>query len=139
MDNITEWNITFRTYNPPKKITAIKNNLVNRTTKSYKWQANCKKHYSSLNYSKMKNKKGNDCSKLLNTIMNELGYKVKEKNKIPDKYTKKTSAAVKKFKKEWNKYKLKPKFKNTGSDKIDKTGFQNIGNYAQLKSAKKKK
>ena len=48
MDNVTEWKITFRTYNPPKKITVVKNELVNRTSKSYKWKTNCKKSYKKL-------------------------------------------------------------------------------------------
>ena len=63
--------------------------------------------------------------------------------RIPDKCTKATRKAVITFKKKWTKYKLKPKFKKTKkgkfNDTIDKTGFENIGNYKQLKSAMKKK
>jgi hypothetical protein len=152
MDTVTEWNITFKTYNPPKQITAIKNNLLNRTTKSYKWQSQCKKTYKKLTYKQMKKKKGNDCAKLLNTILIELGYmkkatktnKKKKKTKyIPDKCTKSTSKAVKKFKKQWNQYKLTPKIKKNKkgkyTDAIDKTTYECIGNYAKLKNAKKKK
>lgn len=162
MDTITEWNITFKTYNPPKKVKKVKNTLVNRTTKSYKWQHKCKKTYKKLTYKQMKKKQGNECAKLLNSILIELGYmkkstkKVKtgkkdkkgkpiykKKKYIPDKCTKKTSTAVKKFKEKWNHYKLKPAFKKNKkgkyTDKIDKTAFKNIGNYKQLKNAKKKK
>ena len=162
MDTVTEWDLTFKTYNPPKQVTAIKNNLVNRTTKSYKWQKNCKKTYKDLTYKKMKKKKGNNCAKLLNQILIELGYmsksvkKVKTKKKdkkgkpvykktkyVPDKCTKKTSKAVKKFKKKWNEYKLKPKIsknkKGKYTDTIDKNTYTALGNYKQLKNAKKKK
>lgn len=163
MDNITEWDLTFKTYNPPKKITAIKNTLLNRTTKTYKWQKNCKKTYKNLTYKKMKKKpKGNDCAKLLNTILIELGYmkkpskKVKTNKKdkkgkpiykkqkyIPDKCTKGTSKGVKKFKDKWNKAKLKPKLaknkKGKYTDVIDKNTYTALGNYTQLKSKKKKK
>lgn len=161
MDTFTEWKITFRTYNPPKTIEKVKNNLVNRTSKSYKWKTKCKKTYKKLTYKQMKKKKGNECAELLNSILIELGYMEKSTKKvktgkkdkkgnpiykkqkyIPNKCTKSTIKAVKKFKKEWNKYKLKPAFKKSGSgydDKIDKTGFANISNYTQLKSAKKKK
>lgn len=158
MDNLTEWDITFRTYNPPKTIEKVQNELVNRTSKSYKWKTKCKKTYKNLTYKKMKKKKGNDCAKLLNSILIEMGYmkkatkKVKTGKKdkkgkiiykkqkyIPNKCTKSTSKAVKKFKKEWNKYKLKPAFKKLTSDELGKTGFENISNYKKLKSAKKKK
>ena len=162
MDTVTEWDLTFKTYNPPKQVTAIKNNLVNRTTKSYKWQKNCKKTYKDLTYKKMKKKKGNNCAKLLNQILIELGYmsksvkKVKTKKKdkkgkpiykktkyVPDKCTKKTSKAVKKFKKRWNEHKLKPKIsknkKGKYTDTIDKNTYTALGNYKQLKNAKKKK
>jgi hypothetical protein len=162
MDTVTEWDLTFKTYNPPKQVTAIKNNLVNRTTKSYKWQKNCKKTYKDLTYKKMKKKKGNNCAKLLNQILIELGYmsksvkKVKTKKKdkkgkpiykktkyVPDKCTKKTSKAVKKFKKKWNEHKLKPKIamnkKGKPTDTIDKNTYTALGNYKQLKNAKKKK
>ena len=162
MDTVTEWDLTFKTYNPPKQVTAIKNNLVNRTTKSYKWQKNCKKTYKDLTYKKMKKKKGNNCAKLLNEILIELGYmsksvkKVKTKKKdkkgkpiykktkyVPDKCTKKTSKAVKKFKKKWNEHKLKPKIamnkKGKPTDTIDKNTYTALGNYKQLKNAKKKK
>ncbi len=96
----------------------------------------------------MKNKtKGNDCAKLLNQILNELGYKVKETNKkkkkyIPNKCTKKTSAAVKQFKKDWNKYKLKPKLGKKGknyTDVITANTYKALCNYKALKNAKKKK
>lgn len=143
----TSWDVTFRTYNPPKLITAIKNKLVNRTAKSYKWEHQCKKTYKDLTYKKMKKKKGNNCAKLLNQILNELGYKVKETNKkkkkyIPDKCTKKTASAVKKFKKEWNNYKLKPKLSKKGksyTDVIDANTYKALCNYKELKNAKKKK
>ena len=147
-DTVTEWDITFRTYNPPRKISAIKNKLTNRTSKSNKFQKQCKKTYKNLTYKKMKNKKkGNDCAKLLNKILNELGYKVKETNKkkkkyIPDTCTKKTSAAVKAFKKDWNKKKLKPKISKKGKgydDTIDINTYKALCNYKQLKNAKKKK
>ena len=149
-DTITEWDITFRTYNPPKKITKVKNNLPNRTSKSYKWKHKCKKTYKTLTYKKMKNKKGNECAKLLNKILIEMGYMKKSKKKVngkkvkyvPNKCTKDTRRAVKRFKKDWNKYKLKPKFKSKKGkfdDGISYTGFKNIGNYKKLKSAKKKK
>jgi hypothetical protein len=147
MDTVTEWDITYRTYNPPKMITAIKNKLLNRTAKSYKFQHQCKKTYKDLTYKKMKKKKGNNCAKLLNQILNELGYKVKGTNKkkkkyIPDKCTKKTSSAVKKFKKEWNNYKLKPKISKKGksyTDVIDDNTYKALCNYKELKNAKKKK
>ena len=162
MDTVIEWDITFKTYNPPKQITAIKNNLLNRTSKSYKWQKNCKKTYKKLTYKQMKKKKGNNCAKLLNTILIELGYmkksskktKTKKKDKkgkpiykttkyVPDKCTKSTAKAVKKFKKQWNQYKLTPKIKKNKkgkyTDTIDKTTYQCIANYKQLKNAKKKK
>ena len=62
---------------------------------------------------------------------------------VPDKCTKKTSKAVKLFKKNWNKYKLTPKIKKNKkgkyTDTIDKTTYQCIANYKQLKNAKKKK
>ena len=161
-DTVTEWDITFKTYNPPKKIKKVNNNLPNRNSKSYKWQHKCKKTYKKLTYKQMKKKKGNDCAKLLNSILIELGFMSKYKKKvktnkkdkngkpiykttkyIPTKCTKKTSKAVKKFKKEWNKYKLKPAFKKNKkgkyTDKMDKTAFKNIGNYKKLKNAKKKK
>lgn len=161
-DNFTEWDITFKTYNPPAKIAKVKNKLVNRTTKSYKWKHKCKKTYKKLTYKQMKKKKGNDCAKILNGILIDLGYMKKSSKKvktgkkdkkgkpiykkkkyIPDKCTKKTSKAVKKFKKEWNHYKLKPACKKNKkgkyTDKIDKTAFKNIGNYKELKNAKKKK
>lgn len=167
MDTVTEWDITFRTYNPPKQITAVKNNLVNRTTKSYKWQNNCKKTYKKLTYKQMKKKKGNKCAKLLNEILIELGYMKKAKKEVktgkkdkkgnditktkkyvPDKCTKSTKKAMKKFKRDWNKYKLKPKLEKTGknkkgkkiyNDKIDKNTYTALANYKQLKNAKKKK
>ena len=162
MDTVIEWDITFKTYNPPKKISKVQNTLVNRTSKSYKWKNNCKKSYMKLTYKKMKKKKGNDCAKLLNKIMIELGYMKKSKKKtktkkkdkkgkpiykttkyVPDKCTKKTSKAVKLFKKNWNKYKLTPKIKKNKkgkyTDTIDKTTYQCIANYKQLKNAKKKK
>ena len=162
MDTVIEWDITFKTYNPPKKISKVQNTLVNRTSKSYKWKNNCKKSYKKLTYKKMKKKKGNDCAKLLNKIMIELGYMKKSKKKtktkkkdkkgkpiykttkyVPDKCTKKTSKAVKLFKKNWNKYKLTPKIKKNKkgkyTDTIDKTTYQCIANYKQLKNAKKKK
>lgn len=157
-DDLAEWSLTIRTYNPPKKITAIKNNLVNRTTKSYKWQHKCKKTYKKLTYKQMKKKKGNACAKLLNSILIELGYMKKAKKKvktskkdkkgktktktvtyIPDKCTRKTVKAVKKFKKKWNHYKLTPKIKNTKTDKIDKNTYTALSNYKKLKNAKKKK
>lgn len=162
-DNITEWNITYRTYNPPKLITVIKNKLLNRTTKSYKWQHQCKKTYKNLTYKKMKNKtKGNKCATLLNQILIELGYmskptrKVKTKKKdkkgktiykkekyVPDKCTKGTAKAVKKFKKKWNTHKLKPTIKANKNgkytDTIDKNTYTALCNYKQLKNAKKKK
>lgn len=162
MDTVTEWDITFKTYNPPKKITTVKNNLVNRTSKSYKWQQQCKKTYKKLTYKKMKKKKGNNCAKLLNQILIELGYmkksskkvKTKQKDKkgkpiykkkkyIPDKCTKSTKKAVKNFKKDWNKYKLTPKLgknkKGKYTDSIDKNTYNALGNYIKLKDAKKKK
>lgn len=151
MDNVTEWKITFRTYNPPKKITVVKNELVNRTSKSYKWKTNCKKSYKKLTYKQMRKKKGNACAKLLNSILIEMGYmkmyikkdkKGKKQKYVPDKCTKSTSLAVKKFKRDWNKYKLKPAFKKSRAgynDIIDATGFTNIANYTKLKAAKKKK
>ena len=136
MDTVIEWDITFKTYNPPKKISKVQNTLVNRTSKSYKWKNNCKKSYMKLTYKKMKKKKGNDCAKLLNKIMIELGYMKKSKKKtktkkkdkkgkpiykttkyVPDKCTKKTSKAVKLFKKNWNKYKLTPKIKKNKKGK----------------------
>ena len=178
--NYTAWDVSFRTYNPPKQITVIKNKLVNRTSKSWKWQNNCKKAYKNLNYKDQKKKKWpkSDCCKLLNEIMVELGFldkeeksvKTKKKKKgkpvykttsyVPDtwvrndsidkalkkatKASKKTSSsAIKTFKKEWNKYKLKPVLKANKKgkyeDTIDKDTFKAIGNYAELKSAKKKK
>ena len=161
-DTVTEWNISFRTYNPPVKVKKIKNTLVNRTTKSYKWQHKCKKTYKKLTYKQMKKKKGNECAKLLNGILIELGYMKKSTKKvktgkkdkkgkpiykkqkyIPNKCTKQTSNAVKKFKSKWNKYKLKPKLsknkKGKYTDKIDKNTYKALGNYKQLKNAKKKK
>ena len=156
-DDLAEWSLTIRTYNPPKQITAVKNNLVNRTTKSYKWQHNCKKTYKKLTYKQMKKKQGNSCAKLLNSILIELGYMKKAKKKvktskkdkkgktktktvtyIPDKCTKSTVKAVKKFKK-WNQYKLTPKIKSTKTDKIDKNTYTALSNYKKLKNAKKKK
>lgn len=167
-DTVTEWDITFRTYNPPKQIKAIKNDLPNRASKSYKWTHNCKKSYKKLTYKKMKKKKkGNDCAKLLNKILIELGYMKKAKKKVktgkkdkkgnakkkkvkyvPDKCTKDTKKAVKLFKEDWNRYKLTPKLKKKGkskkgnkifNDKIDKNTYIALGNYKQLKAAKKKK
>lgn len=157
-DDLAEWSLTIRTYNPPKQITAVKNNLVNRTTKSYKWQHKCKKTYKKLTYKQMKKKQGNDCAKLLNSILIELGYMKKAKKKvktskkdkkgktktktvtyIPDKCTKSTVKAVKKFKKKWNQYKLTPKIKSTKTDKIDKNTYTALSNYKKLKNAKKKK
>ena len=157
-DDLAEWSLTIRTYNPPKQITAVKNNLVNRTTKSYKWQHNCKKTYKKLTYKQMKKKQGNSCAKLLNSILIELGYMKKAKKKvktskkdkkgktntktvtyIPDKCTKSTVKAVKKFKKKWNQYKLTPKIKSTKTDKIDKNTYTALSNYKKLKNAKKKK
>ena len=157
----TSWDVTFRTYNPPKQITAIKNNLVNRTAKSYKWEHQCKKTYKDLTYKKMKKKKGNNGAKLLNEILIELSYmsksvkKVKTKKKdkkgkpiykktkyVPDKCTKKTSKAVKKFKKKWNEHKLKPKIAKKGksyTDVIDANTYKALCNYKELKNAKKKK
>lgn len=166
-DNITEWDITFRTYNPPKQLKKINNDLPNRATKSYKWTHKCKKSYKKLTYKKMKKKKGNDCAKLLNQILIELGYmkkakkKVKTKKKdkkgkwiykkkkyVPNKCTKKTKKAVKLFKKDWKKYKLEPKIKKKGKskkgnkvfdDRIDKNTYKALCNYKKLKAAKKKK
>ena len=157
-DDLAEWSLTIRTYNPPKQVTAVKNNLVNRTTKSYKWQHKCKKTYKKLTYKQMKKKQGNACAKLLNSILIELGYMKKAKKKvktskkdkkgktktktvtyIPDKCTKSTVKAVKKFKKKWNHYKLTPKIKNTKTDKIDKNTYTALSNYKKLKNAKKKK
>ena len=161
-DTVIEYDITFKTYNPPKKVKKIKNTMVNRTTKSYKWKHSCKKTYKNLTYKKMKKKKGNNCAKLLNTILIELGYMHKSKKKIktkkkdkkgkpiykttkyvPDKCTKNTAGAVKRFKREWNYYKLTPKIKKNKkgkyTDTIDKTTYQCLGNYKQLKNAKKKK
>ena len=150
-DTVTEWDITFRTYNPPKQIRKVNNTLVNRTTVSYKWNSKCKKSYKNLTYAKMKKKKGNDCAKLLNTILISLGYMKKSTKKdkngktvkyVPNICTKSTSKAVKMYKRDWNKYKLKPAFKRTRNgynDTIDSIGFKNIGNYKQLKNAKKKK
>ena len=170
-DDVTEWEITFKTYNPPKKIKKVKNELVNRTTISYKWSHKCKKSIKKLNYKQQKkrNFKKSDCVKLLNSIMIELGYmskiKVKVKTGKKDKKgkpkykkvkavpnywvhgkkakTTTTSKAIKKFKKDWNKYKLKPAFKKNKkgqySDVIGKTTFKNIANYKKLKQKKKKK
>ena len=165
--NYTAWEVSFRTYNPPKSIKEINNKLPNRSTKSYKWEHQCKKTYKKLTYKKMKKKKGNDCAKLLNQILIELGYMKKSKKKVktgkkdkkgnaikkkvkyvPNKCTRDTKKAVKQFKKDWNKYKLEPKIKKKGkskkgnkvhNDKIDKNTFTALGNYKQLKSAKKKK
>lgn len=164
VDDITEWEATFRTYNPPKDITKVSNDLVNRTTKSYKWKSKCKKSYKNLNYKTQKKKKfpKSDCAKLLNSIMIELGYmrkvnktvktgkkdkkgkaKTTTKKVVPDTYTSNTAKAVKKFKKNWNKRKLKPAFKANKkgqyNDTLTKTGFENISNYKKLKSSKKKK
>lgn len=166
-DTLTEWDLTFRTYNPPVKISRVENKLLNRTTKSYKWQNNCKKTYKKLTYKQMKKKKGNNCAKLLNQILIELGYMKKATKKtktgkkdkkgkpiykktkyVPDKCTKSTMKAMKKFKSDWNKYKLTPKLAKTGknkkgkkiyNDKIDKNTYTALGNYKQLKNAKKKK
>lgn len=160
-DTFTEWDVTFRTYNPPRKIKQVKNDLVNRTSKSYKWKAKCKKSYKKLNYKDTrKQKKGSECAKLLNGILIEMGYmkkatktvkykdkkgntKYKKKKYVPDVYNKATSYGVKLFKKDWNRHKLKPKFKsykkNQYNDKLTLTGYKNIGNYAKLKAAKKKK
>jgi hypothetical protein len=151
-----ECKATFSTYNPPKKITKVNNKLLNRNTKAYKW-SKCKKVYPKFR-SMIFTQKSNECIKTLNSIMIELGYmsklsyKVKTGKKdkkgkaitktvkyIPDTYTKGTAKAVRKFKREWNKRKLKPKCKNPQSLDIDKNTFKNIGNYKQLKSAKKKK
>ena len=151
-DNISQWSITFRTYNPPKKVKAVKNELLDRTSKSYKWQKKCKKHYKNLTYKKMKGKKATECTKLLNQILLECGVmrkptrlnkKGKKVKYTPDKYIPKTSYGVKNFKKQWNRYKLKPKLaknkKGRYTDTIDKNTYKAIGNYKKLKSAKKKK
>ena len=169
-DTLTEWGLTFRTYNPPKKISEVKNELVNRSTKSYKWKSNCKKSYKNLNYKKQSKKKfpKSSCVKLLHSILIELGYmsKVKKtvktgkkdkkgnpitktKKVVPDtwvynkkKKKSKTSTAIKKFKKDWNKYNLKPAIKkknNTYNDVIDKDTYTALCDYKKLKSSKKKK
>jgi hypothetical protein len=166
-DTLTYWSITFRTYNPPKKIKKVENELLSRTSKAYKWQHKCKKQYWKLNYKKQSQKKWpkSDCVKLLNGILIELGYMKKQKKKVktgktdkkgrPKKKTVKyvpniwvhgkkkrgrsTSSAVILFKKQWNKYKLKPKIKSVKTDKIDKNTYTALGKYKKLKSAKKKK
>ena len=167
----TSWDVSFRTYNPPKQIKAVENELLSRTSKSYQWQHKCKKQYWKLNYKKQSQKKWpkSDCVKLLNSIFIELGYMKKQKKKVKTgkkdkkgnqkkktvKYVpniwvhgkkkrgRSTSAALKLFKKEWNKYKLKPKLKSRKkgvySDKIDKDTYTALGKYKKLKSAKKKK
>jgi hypothetical protein len=150
--NYTSWDVTFRTYNPPKKVKAVKNELLDRTSKSYKWTKKCKKHYKNLTYKKMKGKKATECTKLLNQILLECGVmrkptrlnkKGKKVKYTPDKYIPKTSYGVKNFKKQWNRYKLKPKLaknkKGRYTDTIDKNTYKAIGNYKKLKSAKKKK
>lgn len=152
-----ECKVSFSTYNPPKKIKKVNNKLLNRTTKAYKW-GKCKKVYPKMNLDMIAKQKKSECVKVLNSIMIELGYmskasykaKTGKKDKkgkaitktvkyIPDTYTRDTAKAIRKFKKTWNKRKLKPKCKNPGSCKIDKNTFDNIGNYKWLKSAKKKK
>ena len=157
-DTVTEWDLTFKTYNPPRKIKKVENEFLNRTSKSYKFQTKCKKTYWKLRYKKMKGKKATDCTKLLNQILVDCGCMPKLKKKvktnkkdkkgrpiykkkkyIPDKYVYKTSKGVKRFKKQWNQYKLKPKLKKTNSDKIDKDTYKALCNYKKLKSAKKKK
>ena len=138
-DTVTLWSVTFRTYNPPKKIKAVENELLNRTSKGYKWQTKCKKQYWKLNYKKQSQKKWpkSDCVKLLNSILIELGYMKKQKKKVKTGKTDKngkekkktvryipntwlhgkkikgrsTTAALRLFKSEWNDYKLKPKIK----------------------------
>ena len=67
--------------------------------------------------------------------------------KIPRKFTKNTTKSLIKFKKDWNKYKLKPKLKKTGKDKkgkkiyksyIDDNTKKALVNYNKLINAKKK-
>ena len=146
-DTVTLWSVTFRTYNPPKKIKAVENELLNRTSKGYKWQTKCKKQYWKLNYKKQAKRKWpkSDCVKLLNSILIELGYTWLHGKKIKGRST---TAALRLFKKEWNDYKLKPKIKKQkkwkkGSkaynDKIDKNTYKALCKYKKLKSAKKKK
>ena len=137
--NFTSWDVSFRTYNPPKQIKAVKNELLSRTSKTYRWRNKCKKQYYKLNYKKQSQKKWpkSECCKILNGILIELRYMKKQKKKVKtgkkDKKGKEikktvkyvpnywvhgkktkgrsTTAALRLFKKEWNDYKLKPTIK----------------------------
>lgn len=138
----TTWEISFRTYNPPAKITFKKNKLQNRTSATYKLQHRCK------SLKKLKYGKKNDCVKNMNKILvyskclkkvkkttykkNKKGKKVKVKKKVvSDEYNKKTVRALKKFAKKWNKKKLKPKLKKNG--KVNKNMFKALLRYKELK------
>lgn len=153
--------IKLHTYNPPKKPTLNTSKLVNRTTAAYKFSHQCKKKYKYLFYAyakKYPKKVDKPCTKILKQILYKCGFNVKDKVKvkqkgkkkkkkkakkvITDKYTKKTSIAVKFFKKEWNTFKLSPKIpknKNTKKydDRIDKKTYKALCNYNKLVKARK--
>ena len=158
--------LTFHTYNPPKKITLLDTSLA---TLGSKFNKKCIKKNVDLN-SKKARKKESDCNYLVNKIMDTCGYNVKvcpkykkkkgkvvkdnkgkkvcaKKKTIPKKFTKNTKKALIKFKKEWNKYKLKPKLKKTGKNKkgkkvhnsyIDEDTKKALVHYNKLITAKKK-
>lgn len=138
----TKWDITFRTYNPPAKVTFQKNKLQNRTTATYKLEHQCKS-LKNLKYGKK-----NDCVKYMNQILvsskclskvtktttkkNKKGKKVKVKKKVvSNEYNKKTVKALKKFAGKWNKKKLKPSLKKNG--KVNKNMFKALLRYKELK------
>lgn len=155
--------IKLHTYNPPKKPTLNTSKLVNRTTVAYKFSHQCKKKYKKLYYAyakKYPKKVDKPCTKLLKTILYKCGFNVKDavkqkkkskgkkkkktktKKVITEKYTKKTSTAVKFFKKEWNTFNLSPKIpKNKTTkkydDRIDKKTYKALCNYNELVKARK--
>ena len=150
-DTLTSWSVTFRTYNPPKKIKAVENELLSRTSKTYKWRNKCKKKYSKLNYKKQSAKKWpkTECCKILNGILIELSYMKKQKKKVKTgkknkkgkeikktvKYVpnywvhgnkkrgRSTTAALRLFKSEWNAYKLKPTIKKQKKNKKGSSAY----------------
>lgn len=158
--------IKLHTYNPPKKPTLNTSKLVDRTTLAYKFADQCKKKYKNLNYAfakKHPKKVDKPCTNILKQILQACGFDVKDKVKvkdkkkdkkkkkkkkkktkkvITDKYTKKTSIAVKYFKKEWNTFKLSPtlpkdKKSKKYTDIIDKKTYKALCNYNKLVTARK--
>lgn len=86
-------------------------------------------HLKKCKLTKLKKKDKKDCVKYLNKALYKTGCL--KKKYVTKEYTKHTVAGIKKFKKKWNKKKLKPKL--SSSAKIDKNTQKAIRRYAELK------